>query len=65
MDAHCDSCRYFDEHKSNAGEAGGDRGLCRYNPPVSQPTPDAKGLWPVVATSDWCGHYTSEMTPAE
>ncbi len=42
-----------------------DAGLCRFNPPVSQPVPESKGLWPVVATQDWCGHYTGEMTAAE
>lgn len=61
--AHCDSCRFFDQHK--AGASGSDQGLCRYNPPVSQPNPDSLGLWPVVGSSDWCGHFTPEMTPAE
>lgn len=37
----------------------GDAGLCRYNPPISQPDPDARGFWPVVTAEDWCGHYTA------
>ncbi|GJD35356.1 hypothetical protein [Methylobacterium aerolatum] len=64
-DAHCESCKFFDEHKSNGAAAQGDAGLCRFNPPVSQPAPESKGLWPVVSSSDWCGHFTAEMTAAE
>ena len=63
--AACNSCRYFDDHKLNGAAASADAGLCRFNPPVSQPAPEAKGLWPVVASADWCGHYTAEMTAAE
>ena len=63
--ASCESCRFFDEHQGNGGHAAGDQGLCRFNPPVSQPAPESKGLWPVVANSDWCGHYAPEMTAAE
>ncbi|HEV7257083.1 MAG TPA: hypothetical protein VGN82_04810 [Bosea sp. (in: a-proteobacteria)] len=63
--AHCESCKFFDDHKSNTGSTQRAEGLCRYNPPVSQPGPDARGLWPVVGATDWCGHYTVEMTPAE
>jgi hypothetical protein len=62
---HCESCKFFEAHKSNSGDARSAQGLCRFNPPVSQPGPDARGLWPVVANSDWCGHYSIEMTPAE
>ena len=53
--AKCESCKFFDEHKVNG----------RFNPPVSQPGPEAHGLWPVVGSTDWCGHYTPEMTAAE
>ena len=63
--AACESCRFYDEHKGNGAVAKADEGLCRFNPPVSQPGPDTKGLWPVVATSDWCGHFTANMTAAE
>ena len=42
--------------------AGPDMGLCRYNPPVTQPGPDAHGLWPVVAGQDWCGRYKPQAT---
>lgn len=63
--AHCDSCKFYDEHKGNSAPAAADAGLCRFNPPVSQPAPESKGLWPVVGASDWCGHFTAEMTTAE
>ena len=60
--AHCTSCAYFDDHARNdeAAQAADDEGLCRFNPPVSQPGPDAHGLWPVVRAEDWCGHYAPE-----
>lgn len=51
-DAACTKCTFFD-----VKAAGPDLGLCRYNPPVSQPSPEAHGLWPVVAGQHWCGHY--------
>ncbi len=60
MSAHCESCTYFDGHHANAGKAAVDAGLCRYNPPVSQPGPDAHGLWPVVGKEDWCGHFSTQ-----
>ncbi|KQS67365.1 MULTISPECIES: hypothetical protein [Methylobacterium] len=63
--AACESCRFFDDHKLNGAQAQGDEGLCRFNPPVSQPAPESKGLWPVVASKDWCGHFTAEMSAAE
>ncbi|MDP9838725.1 hypothetical protein J2T09_003497 [Neorhizobium huautlense] len=37
-----------------------DGGLCRFNPPVTQPDANERGLWPVVATNDWCGHFAPE-----
>ena len=51
-------CAFFDEH--NAAAQSGQEGLCRFNPPVSQPTADAHGLWPVVTEKDWCGHFAPE-----
>lgn len=64
-DAACSACRFYDDHVVNGGRATGDEGLCRYNPPVSQPEPQGHGLWPVVGSSDWCGHFTADATPAE
>jgi hypothetical protein len=65
MTAHCESCAYYDEHHSNSGKATmAAEGLCRFNPPVSQPAPDAHGLWPVVSKEDWCGHYSHEAAAA-
>ncbi|GJD99831.1 hypothetical protein [Methylobacterium isbiliense] len=63
--AACRTCRYYDTHKLNAGSPQGDEGLCRFNPPVSQPEPQGHGLWPVVSASDWCGHYSPEMMAGE
>lgn len=61
MSSHCESCTYFDEHQTNSGKlASAAEGLCRFNPPVSQPGPDAHGLWPVVGEKDWCGHFSAE-----
>lgn len=63
--AACNACRFYDDHKLNGGAASHEAGLCRYNPPVSQPAPQAQGLWPVVAAQDWCGHFASDVGPAE
>ena len=60
MTAHCASCAYYDDHHGNKGKPADDEGLCRFNPPVSQPAPDAHGLWPVVGKEDWCGHYANQ-----
>lgn len=57
--AHCESCVYFDDHAQTGEQVVSDGGLCRFNPPVSQPAPDAHGLWPVVSNSDWCGHFAA------
>jgi hypothetical protein len=63
--ANCRSCRYYDDHKLNGAAAQGDEGLCRFNPPVSQPEPQGHGLWPVVSAQDWCGHFSPEMMAGE
>ena len=57
--ATCGSCMFFDDHHGNAGAVANDAGLCRFNPPVSQPEANSRGLWPVVATEDWCGHFAA------
>lgn len=64
MGSHCESCTYFDEHQTNSGKQADGEGLCRYNPPINQPGPDAHGLWPVVGEKDWCGHYAAESHAA-
>ena len=59
--ASCSKCTFFDDHMKAAGAAiAKDDGLCRYNPPVTQPGPTEHGLWPVVSTGDWCGHFASD-----
>jgi hypothetical protein len=60
----CGSCTFFDDHHGNGAQPAAHAGLCRFNPPVSQPGPDAHGLWPVVSEQDWCGHFEPETTAA-
>ncbi len=61
-EAACKKCTYFDDHAANGQHADAEAGLCRFNPPVTQPEPDAHGLWPIVAKSDWCGHFETGTT---
>ena len=49
--AACAKCKFFDSEQSDK------LGLCRYNPPISQPSGEAAGVWPKVQAQDWCGHY--------
>ena len=56
----CMSCVFFEDHVVNGAKSTNDDGLCRYNPPVSQPGPSAHGLWPVLSANDWCGHFTAQ-----
>ena len=57
--AQCAECKFFES------ESTADLGLCRYNPPISQPSAETRGVWPKVASSDWCGHFTAEISAAE
>lgn len=59
--ATCDKCAFFDLH-SKGSQASTQDGLCRFNPPVSQPSPKDHGLWPVVSTDDWCGHFAPQSS---
>lgn len=63
--ASCNNCTFFDLHAASGAQAPKDDGLCRFNPPVSQPGPDAHGLWPVVSTDDWCGHFAQGTGSAQ
>ena len=56
-DQACQSCAFFEFHVANTKVELNDAGLCRFNPPVTQPEPDARGFWPVVKADDWCGHF--------
>lgn len=58
--ASCKACNFYEDHAANNGAQVDKAGLCRFNPPVSQPNAEARGLWPVVASSDWCGHFNGE-----
>ncbi|MCJ8140318.1 hypothetical protein [Falsirhodobacter halotolerans] len=57
---HCADCAFFEDHAANAQAVANDAGLCRFNPPVTQPSADAKGFWPVVGANDWCGHFSTQ-----
>ena len=66
----CGNCQFMDtESKAAAKHKKDHAGLCRYNPPRAQTTEDMLGLWPVVGTKDWCGHFAARverfMTAAE
>jgi len=63
--AACNKCTFFEDHAANGVPAKSNDGLCRFNPPISQPGPDAHGLWPVVSTNDWCGHFAPEGLMAQ
>ncbi|SDF19420.1 hypothetical protein SAMN04488105_11472 [Salipiger thiooxidans] len=56
----CATCAFFEDHKANTTAVPDDAGLCRFNPPVTQPEANARGLWPVVKSDDWCGHFEAE-----
>ncbi|MFK0386917.1 MULTISPECIES: hypothetical protein [Rhizobium/Agrobacterium group] len=56
----CNACAFYEDHTANSGKVSADAGLCRFNPPVSQPQADSRGLWPVVSSKDWCGHFSTE-----
>ena len=53
----CKTCAFYENHAANNNAELSDAGLCRFNPPVTQPQPDTRGLWPVVKSDDWCGHF--------
>ncbi|MCQ8241608.1 hypothetical protein [Rhizosaccharibacter radicis] len=59
-DVACTKCKFFDDHVAKAASEG----LCRFNPPVSQPSAEAHGLWPVVSSNDWCGHFSADSRTA-
>lgn len=60
QDVACTKCKFFDDHVAKMA----DEGLCRFNPPVSQPSADTHGLWPVVGPKDWCGHFSHDTMTA-
>jgi hypothetical protein len=61
QDVACTKCKFFDDHVSKVPT---DDGLCRYNPPVTQPSANVHGLWPVVSAKDWCGHFSVDTMAA-
>ncbi len=64
----CGNCRFYDtQSKAAASAPRNEAGLCRYNPPL--PQGGSEGVWPVVESKDWCGHFAATvdrfMTAAE
>ncbi|ADO41529.1 hypothetical protein [Ketogulonicigenium vulgare] len=54
----CNACAFYEDHVANSASKLQDAGLCRANPPISQPTAETRGFWPVVSASDWCGKFS-------
>ncbi|MCD4514316.1 hypothetical protein LQT97_24095 [Brucella pseudogrignonensis] len=62
--ASCKACSFYEDHVANTEKVAENAGLCRFNPPVSQPEANARGLWPVVTANDWCGHFSDDRKAA-
>ncbi len=63
--ASCNKCAFFDDHAVNGTQSAQNGGLCRFNPPISQPGPTEHGLWPVVSDGDWCGHFAASQSASQ
>ena len=59
MTDNCKVCAFYEDHIGNSHDVE-NAGLCRSNPPVSQPEADQRGLWPVVSADDWCGRFEAQ-----
>ncbi|WP_128253554.1 hypothetical protein [Falsirhodobacter deserti] len=59
--SNCAACAFYEDHAANGTTLARDAGLCRFNPPVTQPSAEARGFWPVVTANDWCGHFASQI----
>jgi hypothetical protein len=59
----CGNCQFYDNHSKAAAKHHKEKntGLCRFNPPLPQSENDAHGVWPVVASKDWCGHFAATV----
>lgn len=49
----CETCVYFETDSPDGVFV--DRGRCLRNPPMANA--DGEGIWPSVASEDWCGEY--------
>lgn len=56
----CGNCQFYDTQSKPAAKHA-DSGLCRYNPPMPRAEGNTPGLWPVVDSSDWCGHFAATV----
>jgi hypothetical protein len=66
----CGNCQFYDTRSKHAAKHKDKHdGLCRFNPPTPGAAADSHGMWPVVGTKDWCGHFAATverfMTAAE
>ena len=58
----CGNCQFFDTKTKAAASLPKDgSGLCRYNPPLPSAKAETEGVWPVVASKDWCGHFAATV----
>lgn len=57
--AACNACAFYEDHVANTAAQAVDAGLCRANPPETRKDADARGVWPVVQKSDWCGKFAT------
>jgi hypothetical protein len=57
----CGNCQFMDtESEAAAKLAKGETGLCRFYPPMLQPSSNASA-WPTVGAKDWCGHFAAKV----
>jgi hypothetical protein len=58
----CGNCQFFDNQTKAAAALRRDgSGLCRFNPPMPNSKAATEGVWPVVASKDWCGHFAATV----
>jgi hypothetical protein len=58
----CGNCQFMDnEGKAAAKHRSEDAGLCRYYPPMTRQANASAGVWPVVTSKDWCGHFAAKV----
>lgn len=52
----CKSCAFFEKKTASIPEAG----QCRFNAPTFLSEEEKRGVWPVVAKTDWCGNFETQ-----
>ncbi|ARO13574.1 hypothetical protein BVG79_00214 [Ketogulonicigenium robustum] len=59
--SNCNACAFYEDHAANSDSKLQNAGLCRANPPISQPAAETRGFWPVVSANDWCGKFSGAV----